>query len=118
MRRGEIWWADLPEPVQSGPGYKRPVLIVQDDDFNESLIKTVIVAAITTNTRLAQAAGNVLITPSQSGLKKDSVVNVSQLLTIDKTLLSQPVGPLPLSKMEQVDDGLSRVLSLKQRKAK
>lgn len=112
IRRGEIWWADMPEPVQSGPGYRRPVLVVQDDDFNKSLIKTVIVASITSNLRIAPGKGNVLISPSQSGLEKDSVINVSQLLAIDKTLLFEPVGELSINKMEQVDAGLLRVLSL------
>ena len=117
MRRGEIWWADMPEPVHSGPGYRRPVLVVQDDEFNESLIKTVIVASITSNMRLATAKGNVLITSSHSGLSKDSVVNVSQILTIDKSLLFEPVGKLSISKMEQVDAGLVKVLSLKPTKS-
>jgi mRNA interferase MazF len=111
-RRGEIWWADLPDPVGSGPGYRRPVLIVQDDEFNESLIGTVIVAAITRNTNLAKAKGNVGVTRLQSGLPKDSVINVSQLLTIDKTLLVEMVGHLSEGKMDQVSAGLRIVLSI------
>lgn len=118
MRRGEIWWADLPEPVQSGPGYRRPVLVVQDDEFNESLIKTVIVAAITTNLRVGMAKGNVLITAKQSGLEKDSVVNVSQILAIDKTLLFERVGELSANKIEQIDAGLLKILSLLPMKSK
>lgn len=102
----------MPEPVHSGPGYRRPVLVVQDDEFNESLIKTVIVASITTNLRIATAKGNVLILPQQSGLDKESVINVSQLLTLDKTLLFDLVGELSANKMEQVDIGLLKVLSL------
>ena len=112
MRRGEIWWADMPEPVYSGPGYRRPVLVVQDNDFNKSSIKTVIVASITSNLRIATAKGNVIISPSHSGLEKDSVVNVSQLLSLDKTLLFELVGELSANKMEQVDTGLLKVLSL------
>lgn len=102
----------MPEPVHSGPGYRRPVLVVQDDEFNESLIKTVIVASITTNLRLATAKGNVLISSGQSGLDKDSVVNVSQLLSLDKTLLFEMVGELSANKMGQVNSGLYKVLSL------
>src|SRR5687767_11455382 len=112
IKRGEIWWADLPEPVSSGPGFRRPVLVVQDDEFNNSLIRTVVVAIITTNLNLAAANGNVLLTSRQSGLPKDSVVNVSQLLTIDKSLLMENVQTLSESKMEQVGKGLRTVLSL------
>ncbi len=112
IRRGEIWWADLPEPTGSGPGYRRPVLIIQDDHFNDSLISTVVVSVISSNTKIATAKGNVLITPRQSGLSKDSVVNVSQLLSIDKSLFLERVETLSESKMEQVNDGLRTVLSL------
>ncbi len=110
--RGEIWWADLPEPVGSGPGFRHPVLVVQDDDFNKSQIKTVIVALISSNLNLARAKGNVSIIPRQSGLSKDSVINVSQLLTIDKSLLLERLEVLSEAKMEQVDAGLKLVLSL------
>lgn len=112
MQRGEIWWADLPEPLGSSPVYRRPVLIVQDVGFNRSLRNTVIVAVITGNTRIAKAEGNLLITPNQSGLPKESVINVSQLLTIDKSILIEYVSTLPESKMEQVNEGLRLVLSL------
>ncbi len=112
MQRGEIWWADLPEPLGSSPGYRRPILIVQDDEFNQSLINTVIVAAVTGNTRISKAKGNVFITSNQSGLSKDSVINVSQLLTIDKSVLIEYVNTLSESKMEQVSEGLRVVLSL------
>ncbi len=112
MQRGEIWWADLPEPLGSNSGYRRPVLVVQDDEFNQSLINTVIVASITGNTRIARAKGNVLISPNQSGLPKESVINVSQLLTIDKSLLIEYVSTLSENKMEQVENGLRLVLSL------
>lgn len=112
MQRGEVWWADLPEPIGSSPGFRRPVLIVQDDDFTQSLINTVIVATITGNLRIEKAKGNVLVTSKQSGLPKDSVVNVSQLLTVDKSILIEYVNTLSESKMEQVDDGLRVVLSL------
>ena len=97
MHRGEIWWANLPEPVGSEPGYRRPVLIIQDDTFTQSRISTVIVAIITSNLRLAEAPGNVLLPSAASGLPKDSVANVSQILTLDKTFLVERVGSLPFN---------------------
>ena len=112
IKRGDIWWADLPDPVSSGPGYRRPVLVVQDDEFNSSLIRTVVVAIISTNLNLAAASGNVMLTVRQSGLPKDSVVNVSALLTIDKSLLAELVQGLSAAKMEQISRGLKLVLSL------
>ena len=83
MQRGEIWWANLPTPRRSGPGFRRPVLIIQQDDFNRSRIATVIAAVLTSNLRLQAAPGNVLLRSRDSGLPKDSVVNVSQLATFD-----------------------------------
>jgi len=112
VERGEIWWADLPEPVGSSPGLPRPVLIIQSDKFNRSRINTAVIAIITTSARLANAEGNVLLTARQTNLPKDSVVNVSQLFTIDETLLRDYVGALSAKKMEQVDKGLRLVLSL------
>ena len=112
MRRGEIWWASLPEPSGSGPGYPRPVLIIPDNRFNASRINTVIVAAITSNIRLADAPGNVFLDLNESGLSKDLVVNVSQILTIDKSLFTKWVGLLPSEIMTVVDDGLRLALGL------
>jgi mRNA interferase MazF len=112
VRRGDIWWANLPEPAGSGPGYRRPVLLIQADSFNRSRIKTVIVAVITKNITLAAAPGNVLLPASASGLPLDSVVNVSQLITVDKLLLTECVGSLPAQYMAQVDAGLRLVIAL------
>ena len=112
MRRGEIWWANLPEPTGSGPGYRRPVLIVQADSFNRSRIRTVVVAVITKNVALAAAPGNVLLPAGASGLPLDSVLNVSQLITLDKLLLTAYVGSLPAQYMTQVDAGLRLVIAL------
>lgn len=112
IERGEIWWADLPDPIGSSPGFPRPVLVVQSDEFNQSAISTIVIVAITTNLNLARASGNVLLTPKQSGLSKESVVNVSQLLTVDKRLLNDYTGTLSTNKMEQVEKGLRLVLSL------
>lgn len=112
MQRGDIWWASLPEPSGSGPGYRRPVLVVQADDFNRSRISTVVVAVLTSNLALAQAPGNVLAKARRTGLPRDSVVNVSQLLTVDKRLLSEKIRALDSVSMAEVDDGLRLVLAI------
>ncbi len=112
MKRGEVWWATLPPPSGSGPGFRRPVLIVQSDPFNESRISTAIVAVITSNLGLADAPGNVRTGKSESGLSRPSVVNVTQVLTIDKALLTERIRPLPLATMMRIDDGLRLVLGL------
>jgi len=112
MQRGEIWWAVLPRPKRSEPGYRRPLLIVQSDDFNRSRINTVIAAVITSNLYLAQAPGNVVLSKKTSGLPRKSVVNVSQLITIDKAFFKEKAGALPLKNMQEVDIGIRLVLSL------
>lgn len=112
MQRGEIWWATLREPTGSEPGFRRPVLVVQDDAFNRSRIQTVIVLVLTTNTELAKAPGNVLLPKKATSLPHESVANVSQLITIDKSFLSERVGSLPLDLQEQVDAGLRMILYL------
>ena len=112
MKRGEIWWASLSIPEGSGPGYRRPVVIVQADSFNRSRIQTVVVAAITSSIRLADAPGNVLLTRREGHLSKESVVNVSQLLTLDRSFLTERVGRLSASSMGAVDEGLRLVLAL------
>ena len=112
MKRGEIWWADLPSPVGSGPGYKRPVLVVQANPFNASRIATVIVATVTSNLALAEAPGNVRIAKSDSGLPQPSVVNVSQLITLDRSILTKKVKALPGAVQDKVDSGLKLVLGL------
>lgn len=112
MERGEIWWAELAAPKASEPGYRRPVLVVQADGFNRSKIATVIVAAITSNLDLAEAPGNVRLERRASKLPKSSVVNVSQLLTLDRTALTERVARLSAATLEAVDAGLRVVLSL------
>ncbi len=112
MKRGEIWWADLPRPAGSGPGYKRPVLIVQSNPFNASRISTVVVVTITSNLALAEAPGNLRIAKSDSGLPQPSVVNVSQLITLDRSILTGKVKTLPGAAMDKVDSGLKLVLGL------
>ncbi len=112
MQRGEIWWASLPAPKGSGPGRRRPVLIVQSDAFNASRIQTAIAVVITSNLELSAAPGNLLLRRKDSGLSKDSVVNVSQLITLDKTFLTERVGTLPNRHAGAIDEGLRLVLGL------
>jgi len=112
MQRGEVWWAALDEPLGSEPGYRRPVVIVSSNEFNQSKISTVLVAIITSNLRLAAAPGNVSIAKKESGLSKESVVNVSQIITLDKTFLSKKLGRLPAKKRLLLNEGLRLVLSL------
>lgn len=112
MKRGEVWWASLPDPVGSGPGLRRPVLVVQANSFTESRIATVIVAIITSNLALAEAPGNVRISKSESGLPQASVVNVSQLITVDKTILTSRVKALHSAAMQRAEEGLRLVLAI------
>ena len=112
MRRGEIWWADLPEPQGSEPGFIRPVVVVQSDRFNDTDVRTTIVAIITSNLRLANMPGNVLVEQSQSPLRRDSVVNVSQMTTVDKSSLVERIGRLPNELMSNVESGIRLVLGL------
>ncbi len=112
MIRGEIWWADLGIPLGSEPGFKRPVIIIQDDAFNGSQIQTIIVASITTNSELADAPGNVYLEKEDSGLPKDGVINISQISTIDKRRLTEKVCVLSQSTMNEVTYGIKLILNL------
>jgi len=112
MDRGDIRWAQLPDPVASEPGYRRPVVIIQSNTFNRSRIRTVVEAVVTSNLRLAEAPGNVFLPASVSGLPKDSVINVSQIITVDREFLKEPCGRVPARVMKAIDEGLRLVLSL------
>jgi len=112
MERGDIWWAQLPDPVASEPGFRRPVVIVQSNAFNRSRIRTVIAVVVTSNLSLAEAPGNVLLLSSESGLPKDSVANVSQIITLDRDFLTEKCGRVPLRLIRSIDEGLRLVLSL------
>jgi len=112
MQRGELWWAYLPDPTGSAPGYRRPVLIIQSDTFTNSRISTVVVAAISSNLNLADAPGNVLLRAKDTGLPRDSVVNVSQLATVDKQELDTCIGAVAARVLELIDNGLRLVLDL------
>jgi mRNA interferase MazF len=112
VERGQVWWADLDPPSGSEPGFRRPLLIVQDDAFNRSRIRTVIAVVLTSNLRLLDAPGNVLIPAKSAGLPKDSVANVSQVITIDREFLSEPAGRIRGHLLRTVDNGLRLVLGL------
>ena len=112
MKRGEVWWASLPAPTGSGPGCRRPVVVIQSNPFNDSRISTVVIAAISSNLALADAPGNVRIGRNESGLTKSSVVNVSQVLTVDRSLLTERTRTLSTPVRTRVDEGLRLVLGL------
>ena len=112
-KKGEIWWADLDEPRGSEPGYRRPVVIVQSDDFNKSKIRTIIVVVISSNIRLAEAPGNIGLGVTKStGLRKESVINISQVVTLDKSYLIKKVGKLLGSQKQELDEGLKLILDI------
>ena len=110
ISRGDVWWADLGTPSGSEPGFRRPVIVVQSDAFNRSRIATVVCVPLTGNLRWANAPGNVLLGRKATGLPKDSVANVSQLVTLDKASLRDRVGKVPEAKLELVLYGVDVVL--------
>jgi len=112
VQRREVWWADLDEPRGSEPGFRRPVLIVQADAFNRSRLQTVLCVVLTSNMRLLDAPGNVLLAASATGLPKDSVANVTQLVTLDEDYLTERSGRIPARQMAEIDAGLRLVLDL------
>jgi mRNA interferase MazF len=112
MLRGELWWADLGLPRGSAPALRRPVLIVSADQYNRSKLCTVTVVIVTSNARLAALPGNVAVAAEWAGLEEASVVNVTQIATVDRDSLEQRVGAMPDWVMAQVDAGLERALAL------
>jgi mRNA interferase MazF len=108
--QGQVWWADLPQPVGSGPGLRRPVVVVQGDSFNRSRISTVVCVPLTSNVRLANAPGNVLLSAHATGLPRDSVANVSQIVTLDKDDLTDYVGDVSRGHLALVLAGIDLVL--------
>lgn len=112
VQRREIWWADLDEPRGSEPGFRRPILIVQADAFNRSRLRTVIGVVLTSNARLLDAPGNVLLPAADSGLPRDSVANVTQLVTLDEDFLAERAGRIAARVMARVEAGLKLVLDL------
>jgi len=110
VSQGEVWWADLREPRGSKPGFRRPVLVIQGDALNRSRIATAVCVALTSNVKWASAPGNVLLSESATGLPKESVANVSQIVTLDKSELTVRVGKLPKAKLDLVLSGVDVVL--------
>lgn len=110
IEQGDIWWADLAEPVGSEPGFRRPVVVVQSNEFNRSRIRTVVCVILTSNLELAEAAGNVLMLQDVTGLPRDSVANVSQVVTVDRITLTEYVGRLSARLLEEILDGVELVL--------
>ena len=110
IAQGEIWWADLPKPRGSGPGYRRPVIVVQADAINRSRIATAICVPLTSNLKWAGAPGNVELPAKTTNLPKDSVANVSLVAAFDKECLSERVGKLPRAKLELVLAGIDVML--------
>jgi len=111
IAQGDVWWADLGKPIGSEPGYRRPVVVVQGNAFNRSKISTVVCVPLTSNLRWADAPGNVLLDARATGLPKDSVANVSQVVTLDKSALKERTGVLPSTKLDLVLLGIDVVLS-------
>ncbi len=110
ISQGEIWWADLPAPAGSGPGFRRPVVVVQGDALNRSRVAMVVCVPLTSNLKWALAPGNVRLSARTTGLPKESVANVSQIIAIDKEFLKARVGKLPLLKLELLLSGIDIVL--------
>ena len=110
MAEGEVWWADLPGPTGSEPGFRRPVVVVQSDALNRSTIRTVVCVAVTGNTAWAVAPGNVLLSADLTGLPRDSVANVSQVITLDRSALTERLASLPRATLELILAGIDIVL--------
>ena len=110
VAEGEVWWADLPDPTGSGPGFRRPVVVVQGDHLNRSRIGTVVCVPLTSNVAWAEAPGNVLLLAAAAGLPKDSVANVSQIVALDRGCLGARVSKLPKNLLSLVMSGIDVVL--------
>ena len=110
IAQGEVWWADLGTPIGSEPGFRRPVVVIQGEAFNRSSLRTVICVALTSNLRWAEAPGNVRLSPRATGLPRESVVNVSQIVTLDRDELVERVGRLSAARLELILAGVDVVL--------
>ena len=110
VEQGDIFWIDLGEPVGSEPGFRRPHVVIQNNLFNQSRIRTVVMCVVTSNMRLASAPGNVRLERDEAGLSRESVVNVSQLYTVDKAELVERIGTLSRARIDQILDGVRLVI--------
>ena len=106
IKQGEIYWIDLDEPLGSGPGYRHPYVVVQNNLFNQSHINTVVICELTTNLRRAKAPGNILLDTGEANLPRQSVINISQIFTVDKSYLVEYIGTLSPGRIHQIVDGL------------
>ena len=112
MERGEIYWVNFGVPIGSEPGYKRPAVILQSNTFNQTRIRTVICVVLTSNLDLLEAPGNILIERVVSGLPKDSVLNISQIYTVDKQSVEQKIGRLPESYIHRIDASIRLIMDV------
>jgi mRNA interferase MazF len=110
ISQGEVWWADLGEPRGSKPGFRRPVVVIQGDGLNRSRLSTVVCVSVTSNLKWASAPGNVLLSEDATGLHRQSVANVSQIVTLDKSKLTERTGKLPRAKLDLVLSGVDVLL--------
>ncbi len=110
IAQGDVFWADMPEPAGSGPGYRRPVLVLQSDSFNRSRVATIVCVPLTSNVAWADAPGNVLLRKRTTGLSKDSVANVSQIVSLDRSLLTVRAGRISRKQLELVLAGIDVLL--------
>ena len=110
ISQGDVWWADLGDPIGSEPGFRRPVIVIQGDSFNRSTLRTAVAVLLTSSLRWAAAPGNVRLSARATGLPRDSVANVSQLVALDRSILIERVGRLSSSKLELVLAGIDTVL--------
>ena len=114
INQGDVFWVDIGEPSGAGPGYVRPFVVIQNNVFNSSRINTVVICALTSNLRRAQAPGNVLLNEGEGNLPKQSVVNISQLFTVDKQDLAEKIGTLSSSRVRQILAGIQLLLEPRQ----
>ncbi len=110
IQQGDIYWVDLDEPIGSSPGFRHPHVVIQNNEFNRSKIRTVVFCALTSNLKRASAPGNVLLEPGKANLPKQSVVNISQVFTVDKSQLVEKIGSLSSRRIRQILDGLQLLL--------
>jgi mRNA interferase MazF len=112
VKRGEVWWANLPEPVASEPGYRRPVLIISSNFYNLTSISTIIGITLTSNLDYARLPNNIFLSSRETGLSQDSVINMTQVITVDKRFLEQQIGNINQSTLEQLNESLKTVLDI------
>jgi mRNA interferase MazF len=110
ISQGHVYWADLPDPTGSGPGFRRPVIVVQGDALNRSRIRTVVCIPLTSNLAWADAPGNVLLPAKATGLPRDSVANASQIITLDRDLITEEVGKVAKRQLELILTGIDIIL--------